>query len=303
MIVAGVNDRCWLLELDTQNDEQVKLALLRSLQADASPSDDGYIRVARFCPSGRSFWCGGSEGVGREWGVPELRLLSRIQSSDDDTVEVLDVDQGAVIFESVKTRKTQLQLVGLKDPLQPSSKHTFKFVRKLLTQWLVIENPEKTQSKQTIAPKLSFFDGSDGKRSKSYSLSPTRKNCTCLQVEKEFLALGFADGSLLVLSLQDPNICFLWLHSAHSFPITGLAIDPTIRRLYSVSADGVLKCTRLWPTGKKPLNYATLSLKIAVIILLIALVAGLILQPPLSSQPVDEQAEFDSFYSTLSTEI
>ncbi len=117
----------------------------------------------------------------------------------------------------------------------------------------------------------------------------------------QFLALGYADGSVQVLSLLDLTVCFLWLPQTHSFPITGLAVDESGKLLYSVSADGVLKCNRLWRRGKKPLNYTALSLKAAVIAVLVALVVGLISLQPTPQNPVDEQAEFDSFYTALAT--
>lgn len=334
-MVAGVNDRCWLLELTSENDgkqntckqacktpinapcsPECKLALIRTLQADTSANDDGYIRVARLSTTnnGRSFWCGGSEGVAREWTVPDMKLLDRRPSAAANAnanAEVLDVDNGAVVFEEEANRKTWLSLSrdDSDSPIQPLPGFTLKFVRRLpgattATTFVIVENPARSN---TASPRLSFLDSATRRRIKTFSMSPAKKNCTCLHVDADadadgLIAAGFADGSLLVLSAIDPTTCFLFRGQAHAFPVTGVAVDPVSRVLYSVSADGVLKASPLWRTPRRPLNYAALGFKIACLVLLIAVLAGLALSPGEFEKPgssVDEQAEFDAFYSAI----
>lgn len=310
-MVAGVNDRCWLLELNlsnTNSSSTPSLALLRTIQADCSASDDGYVRVVRLAqPAGRSFLAGGSEGIVREFGVPDMKLMRRIESLESaGKIEVLDVDvkgeDRVVVFED-DSRRSHLNLPGI----EATRGYSIKFARYLGTHLLLVENPVHSKDRkanQKRSPYLSILDLT-GKSRQSFLLTPASKNCTCVSVEGKWIALGFADGSLLVLLASDPRQVFFWAQSLHSFPVTGLAVDEEARVLISVAADGVLKVNRLRtaPGKLSGSDLGGITLRIAMIAVVLAILIALtvaFVDNHQSKLPVDETADFDAFYTAIS---
>lgn len=316
--MAGVNDRCWLLELTSNsnstsnstsnNGSTPSLALLRTIQADCSASDDGYVRVVRLAqPAGRSFVAGGSEGIVREFGVADMKLMRRIESAQSGAgkIEVLDVDvrgeDRVVVFED-EARRSHLNLPGI----EATRGYSIKFARYLGSQLLLlVENPVFSKDrKKKQSPLLSLIDLTKGGR-QSFVLKPASKNCTCVSVEGKRIALGFADGSLLVLSSGDPNGVYFWAQSLHSFPVTGLAVDEEAGVVISVAADGVLKVNRLrlTPGSLAGSDLSGISLRIAMIAVILAVLIALAVSFVDVNQgklPVDETAEFDAFYTAIS---
>ena len=331
LVVAGVNDRCWLLEFETTETKSGKsppvssivkalnngqsfspntanyrlLNLLRTIQSDSSPNDDGYLRVTRFTASGRSFLAAGSDGSVREWTAPEMRLLAKVETES----EILDADgkdENLVIV----TSSGQIQLNLTKnDPitLKPSQGFTFKFVRffdknPLL---LAVENfkvsPMTSSKSSKRNPKLVFFNESITalKPKKSHTL-PISKNCTCFIIEEssDHLAFGFADGSLLIISIKNPSAVYLIKKLAHPFPVTGLAIDSKKGILLSSSADGQILIHQI------PLK-ATIPLSSAFFLLFFVFLAMIFLLIAIFSQnlmKLTEIEDFDSFYNLFPAE-
>ena len=334
LLVAGVNDRCWLLEFEgvensspnansrvssiikaLNNGQSPKstatsapLNLLRTIQSDSSPSDDGYLRVTRFTAAGRSFLAAGSDGSVREWAVPEMRLLSKIETDS----EILDTDKSDK-FTALVTSSGTIQLKP-KDSetihLKPADGFSYKLVRFHKNFLLAVENFKPSPGgakKSKKSPRLVIFNLDQAqqlvKPFKCQSL-PISKNCTCFlpSLNSDHLAFGFADGSLLLLSLSNPSMAFLSKREAHPFPITGLAVDPVKSLLISSSADGQILITQI---PSKLVNISSSSTIFFTLLILIASLLVLILA--VLSQKFDfklsEIDDFDSFYKLFPTEI
>lgn len=326
LVVAGVNDRCWLLEFEINENKSGRVSsivnalnhgqaispktsgnnslinLLRTIQSDSSPNDDGYLRVTRFTASGRSFLAAGSDGSVREWTVPEMRLLAKVETDS----EILDADgknENLVIV----TSSGQIQLtVAKNDPisLKPSQEFAFKFARFFdKNSLLAIEN-FKSSSTSKISkknPKLVFLEASASplKPKKSHTL-PISKNCTCFLIEEfsDHLAFGFADGTLLVISCKNPSAVYFVKKLAHPFPVTGLAIDSKKGILLSSSADGQVLIHKI-PSK------ATISTSSAFFILFFIVLSVVVLLIAIFSQnliKLSEIEDFDSFYNLFPTE-
>ena len=386
LVVAGVNDRCWLLEYETSSSTKTfeenenlgssatipivssnktgnrvssiiktlstastssnstasynnptpkPLNLLRTIQSDASPNDDGYLRVTRFVSTGRSFVAAGSDGSVREWAVPEMRLLNKVET---DGAEILDADGKDQILALVaSTGDLQLKLsLSTTDPLitlKPSNKgYAYKFVRftslnsKVLL-WAV-ENCKTIpgKSNNNKYPRLVSFDlgnfflkDRDPKRTNNFnSLKPLiskplqiPKNCTCvlLQDTSKFSAFGFADGSLLVLGFSADNPrkqkeeIYLLKRAAHPFPVTGLAIDEEKQILLSSSADGLILISKIPPTPT--IQFFTFTRSLLLVMLILGLSIGVLCFAIFAAQinlKFSELDDFDSFYKMFPTD-
>lgn len=330
LVVAGVNDRCWLLEYHPSDTTNI-LNLLRTVQSDTSPDSDGYLRVTRFTPNGRSVLAAGSDGILREWGVPEMRIISTIvehsSATDDENenknkdintataaLEILDVDSDASTTAVVTTNgRINLHPQNRDNDkknifIQPSKGFSYKFVRihnssssAAAAVLYAVENCSDSKLKRRN-PKLVKLSLTTGKRLNSSSASSVEllfsKNCTAFLVTDTFLAFGFADGSLLVLNSSNPRGIHLQRRSAHSFPVTGLAIDETLNVLISSSADGVILISKLslTPTTPTSITLTILLIFTAIAFLLLAFLWKL---PSTQKYVVDEAADFDAFYAAL----
>lgn len=329
LIVAGVNDRCWLLELENilvnpsknrvssivnalnngQNPNQTTapLNLLRTIQSDASPNDDGYLRVTRFTSAGRSFLAAGSDGSVREWAVPEMRLLSK---AGDDS-EILDTDKNEKYLAFVSSSGT-IQLNSSKDSepivLKPTGDDfSFKLVRFHKNFLIAVQNfkPLKGKKLSRKNPKLVIFNFDQEpkfslKPFKTQSL-PISKNCTCIFFlnNSDHLALGFADGSLLVLSMANPSMVFLSKKEAHPFPVTGLSIDPVKKVLISSSADGQILINQI-PSNPVRISYNSTIILSSILILIFSVFLFFSLNKFKIFNEIDD---FDSFYNLFPSEI
>ena len=331
LLVAGVNDRCWLLEFESgasQNDGRVSsivkalnsgqspkltgattapLNLLRTIQSDSSPNDDGYLRVTRFTAMGRSFLAAGSDGSVREWAVPEMRLLSKVETEG----EILDTDK-TDSFMALVTSAGTIQLKP-KDAetihLKPSDSFIYKLVRFHKNFLVAVENfkPSPSASKKSKKnPRLVIYNLDQLQKSKQNlkpfkcQTLPITKNCTCIHLNSDHLAFGFADGSLLVLSFTNPSMAFLTRKEAHPFPVTGLAVDLTKNILISSSADGQILISQI---PSKPVSTSSSSstfLFLLVISLLVLLLAVLSQNFDFKWNEIDD---FDSFYKLFPTEV
>lgn len=337
LVVAGVNDRCWLLEFEATENKSGKsprvssmvkalnngqsissnnttnnslLNLLRTIQSDSSPNDDGYLRVTRFTASGRSFLAAGSDGCLREWTAPEMRLLAKVETDS----EILDADGKDENFVIV-TSLGQIQLNLTKDEddpitLKPSQGFAFKFVRffdKNSLGFLAVENfkvsvsPNSSKSSKKN-PKLVFFNGPVAaalKLKKSYTL-PIPKNCTCFIIEEssDHLAFGFADGSLLIISIKNPSAVYLIKKLAHPFPVTGLAIDSKKGILLSSSADGQILIHQIPSKATIP-SPSSLFLLFFIILTIVFLLISIFSR---NLMKLTEIEDFDSFYNLFPTE-
>ena len=344
LVVAGVNDRCWLLEYEysttgiTELTSEAKsssrvssiinslnkgqqppksssdtppLNLLRTIQSDASPNDDGYLRVTRFAPSGRSFLAAGSDGCVREWAVPEMRLLSKFETGG----EILDTDS----FENslaLVTSTGSIQLnISKKEKdnhnpiiLSPSTASAYKFVRFLKSQsqtptssslLVAVENVKALPKSSKRSPRVVFFDLDRLIKDETISILKTQnlpitKNCTCFALTNDFLSLGFADGSLLILSTLNSSLVFLQKKAIHPFPVTGLAVDPSKRILLSSSADGTVLIHQIPSNPIKTIS-STSTATLIFIFFLVSL-AVLLVAILLSTGKISEIDDFDSFY-------
>lgn len=334
LVVAGVNDRCWLMELETdetrengpphssrvssivkalntgqpistQNQTQTSfLNLLRTIQSDSSPSDDGYLRVTRFTASGRSFLAAGSDGCVREWTVPEMRLISKFETEG----EILDADgKGETLAFVTSSGQIQLQTSSKDEPitLKPSQGFAFKFIRFFHKNSLIlaVENFKLSKSSNSSKstrknPKLLIFNESL-KQIKCQTL-PIPKNCTCLAVEEasDHLAFGFADGSLLVISIQNFSAVYFLKALAHPFPVTGLAIDSKKGILVSSSADGQILIHQIPSkptTSSSSAFFLLFFIILAVVVLLVAIFSQNLVK-------LTEIEDFDSFYNLFPVE-
>lgn len=381
LVVAGVNDRCWLLEYETSTMTTLEensdsnatiplvssnktgnrvsniiktlstassnanaiynsptpkpLNLLRTIQSDSSPNDDGYLRVTRFVSTGRSFIAAGSDGSVREWAVPEMRLLNKVET---DGGEILDADGKDQILALVaSTGDLQLKLsLSTTDPLitfKPSNKgYAYKFVRftslnsKVLL-WAV-ENCKTIpgKSNNNKYPRLvsfdlgnSFIKEKDPKRTNNFnSLKPLTskplpipKNCTCVLIQdtSKFSAFGFADGSLLVIGFAADNPrkqkeeIYLLKRAAHPFPVTGLAIDEEKRILLSSSADGLILISQIPSTPT--IQFFTFTRSLLLVMLILVLSIGVLCFAIFAAQinlKFNELDDFDSFYKMFPTD-
>lgn len=333
LLVAGVNDRCWLLEFEsvtsaasqssrvssivkalnngqapitTTRATTAPLNLLRTIQSDSSPNDDGYLRVTRFTAAGRSFLAAGSDGSVREWAVPDMRLLSKIETDG----EILDTDKNdkftALVAStgSIHLKAKDSEVVVLK----PSDGFVYKLVRFHKSFLLAVENfkPSPGAKKSKKNPRLVIFDLEQASvhKVKCQQKLPISKNCTSFlpSLNSDHLAFGFADGSLLVLSLTNPQMAFLSRKEAHPFPVTGLAVDPVKQILLSSSADGQVLVTQI---PSKLVNISSSSTILFTIFILVVSILVLVLA--ILSQNFDfklsEIDDFDSFYKLFPTEI
>jgi hypothetical protein len=350
LLVAGVNDRCWLLEYSPETsvlissksgDRISSLAqslnsnngsgtlkpfnLLKTIQSDTSPNDDGYLRVTRFTPSGRSVLAAGSDGCVREWTVPEMRLVNKVEEAKEEILDADGVDNLIVLVSSSGKIHTSQNNSPILNP--PSKGFTFKFVRIIKTDrkifLLTVENPVRSSlnksSRKLQYPKISLFPVSvkdnDEKaaveiaKTPKHVLSlPIAKNCTCFVVsdEKDLMALGFADGSILVLSSfakKTFKSIYLWKNCAHPFPITGLAIDSKRKLLLSSSADGQVLVN---PIPEQPIKTIGSSNAFFLILLvLFSILVGLsaVVFSRSSFKLPNELDDFDSFYNLFPTDL
>lgn len=337
LVVAGVNDRCWLMELKTKSSssssssrvssivnalnsgsppspaasvsvsQSTPLSLLRTIQSDSSLSDDGYLRTTRFTPSGRSFLAGGSDGSVREWAVPEMRLLSKIEAES----EILDADaQDQMLALVTGSGHIQLSLGNKSEdpitikPSQPGFSFKFgRFFKKdskafLLAVENVVGMKSKRRNPNVVIYPLDSIDAKKIKPQSRQSLS-IPKNCTCLHIFQDYASFGFADGSLLVTSISKTSVIFLHKKLAHPFPVTGLAIDSAKGILLSSSADGQILVSKL---AVKPIS----SLSFPFITTLIVLISIVVLLLALFSQNLTKLTEiedFDSFYKLFPSDL
>lgn len=309
-VVAGVNDRCWLLELVRDGSRQTSLALLRTVQGDSSPSDDGYLRVARIAPEGRTFLAAGCESRTREWGLPEMRLHRTISHDATDVVDA-DLDATRILTATGRTlfvdRKTD-EGVERMFAFAPTAGCVFKCARLVVSRNAVLAVENTTGSKRKC-PRVILFSLKTGRRLQQRTLNVNR-NCTCLSVadDDQQCALGFSDGSLLVLQLDDLALVRLQRKEAHPFPVTGLAIDTQKRILISSSADGVVMVSALLA---HPVRVSRLVPWMFLLLALFVLLAAALLR--LDGKVlerawtwigswrgvVDEAADFDAFYTAV----
>ena len=340
LLVAGVNDRCWLLEFENHggtsnspsqtsrvssivkalnngqspkapNSTAAPLNLLRTIQSDSSPNDDGYLRVTRFTEAGRSFLAAGSDGSVREWAVPEMRLLSKIETES----EILDTDKNDK-FLALVTSSGTIQLKS-KDSdtlnLKPADSFVYKLVRFHKNFLLAVENfkPSPGAKKSKKHPRLVIFNLEQQQQSQQKAFKPSKwqslpisKNCTCIlpSLNSDHLAFGFADGSLLLLSLSNPSMAFLTKKEAHPVPVTGLAIDPVKQILLSSSADGQVLITQI-PSKAVNISSASTILFAVVTVVISLLVLVLAILSRNYDFKLSEVDDFDSFYKLFPTEI
>lgn len=328
LVVAGVNDRCWLLEFETAdnkngrvssiikalnsgqspkitstNNNSSSLNLLRTIQSDSSPNDDGYLRVTRFTSSGRSFLAAGSDGSVREWSVPEMRLSSKVETDS----EILDADAKNENL-AIVTSSGQIQFnVAKNDPiyLKPTQGFAFKFVRFFDKNSLfAVENFKAVSSKSGAKknPKLIIvLEASASLKPKKTLSLPVSKNCTCFLVEEssDHLAFGFADGSLLVVSVKNSSAVYLLKKLAHPFPVTGLAIDSKKGILLSSSADGQILIHQIPSKATIPTSPAFFIL-FFIILAIVVLIFAVFSQNLMKST---ESQDFDSFYNLFPTDL
>jgi hypothetical protein len=129
------------------------------------------------------------------------------------------------------------------------------------------------------------------------------------------MALGFSDGSLLVmetpssasisafsLTASKSSVYFL-AKEAHRFPVTGLAIDLPKATLLSSSADGQILVNRI---STKPISMFSPARSLFYFVIfctLIVLLLAIFLADKLSAVKWNEIEDFDSFYKLFPTDI
>ena len=162
-----------------------------------------------------------------------MRLLSKVETEG----EILDTDK-TDSFMALVTSAGTIQLKP-KDAetihLKPSTVSSYKLVRFHQNFLVAVENfkpsPSASKSlKESAIGDLQFGPAAEIEaKLEAFQCQtlPIAKNCTCIHLNSDHLAFGFADGSLLVLSFTNPSMAFLTRKEAHPFPVTGLAVDLT----------------------------------------------------------------------------
>jgi len=343
IVALSVNDRCWLTELSlTSSDNHItsaSLSLVRSIQADFSATDDGYLRFVRFNkdPAAPTLLVGGSEGKAREWTVPELRLLRTIEQgihegAGPNELELVDGD----VFYSAEHKvslvaiasKTVLFVKNRTEPIQaiqsPILNYTFRHVRFLpgskpgCCSLLAVLNPERKGNKPSTRPVVVLYCPRSGKIVQKPQRLPFARNVTAIAVSQSRVSFGFADGSLVVWACKrdfanepcvDCNNLYLRVKEAHPFPVTSIVDAESL--LISASADGVV-LTHIFPEKPIPQGYSLITSFLLILFILVVLPLALALLANQNKLLLrlakyiaslwkrrDELAEFDAFYDAV----
>ena len=164
---------------------------------------------------------------------------------------------------------------------------------------VAVENVKALPKSSKRSPRVVFFDLDRLIKDETISILKTQnlpitKNCTCFALTNDFLSLGFADGSLLILSTLNSSLVFLQKKAIHPFPVTGLAVDPSKRILLSSSADGTVLIHQIPSNPIKTIS-STSTATLIFIFFLVSL-AVLLVAILLSTGKISEIDDFDSFY-------
>lgn len=290
----GVNDRCWMIDLEEEGVEGVEmmdnlvLSLCKSFQTDHG-TEDAYQKLVRHSATGSSFLTLGTDGVVRVWNREKMlfelgeQVIDAEFNSDTSVVYYFTAVQAFVY--DVKKRKDVGKMVAPADFVY----RTLYFHRSAV--YIIVNSKDRSQSRLLVLD-------ADGNQRKDIKL-PVRKAVTAFSMDERGKAIvyGCADGSIGALSRTTLTSLY-FKENAHSFAVTSIQVTQRNDQfiIMSGSADGNVRLTLIGGSSSSSwLTYFLIFL--AIIVLSLAYLHQV--HPELLERALHEANSFISLYVKL----